>query len=552
MKILRLVLVFLLLATFSQAENTEGEDTRKKISAEIEKEELIKKFKNRIFTLDKELEDNIWVKRYSNYIAYRAIEKELKKIKADYKKYSRWKGKKYEELAYQLNNKIKIKENELELISEYKESPIGALITPDNLEDVPVVTNPFGIIEAWTYIDKLKNNRKNYSKINEDLIDLLGMLEQKINDMKSLSKVQNKKELLDQIKYLKQEQKDFEMVVEIVSTTYDIYSKKIEQLTLEAKKNISTQVYKTVRIAMIILVLLILSFIVKLALKKYIKNDDDDNFYTSNKLVNFIFMILVVLILLFSYIDNASYLVTFIGFASAGIAIALKDWFMSIFGWLIIMSSGQVKVGDRLKVQKDGIEAVGDVIDISLFKITIREDITLTSYMVNRRSGRVFFIPNNYIFTDLISNYTYDGIRTVWDGIDITITFDSNHKKATQIAKEITKQYSKGYTDLTRKSLNKLRSKYVLRSTGVEPRIFAFTEPYGIVISSWYFTNSYATLALRSTISMEILEAFKQADDITIAYPTQTLRVAKSDMPIEPETLLPGSTQTGLFDGPAS
>ena len=29
-------------------------------------------------------------------------------------------------------------------------------------------------------------------------------------------------------------------------------------------------------------------------------------------------------------------------------------------------------------LDKDGVEAVGDVLDISLFKITIREDITLT------------------------------------------------------------------------------------------------------------------------------------------------------------------------------
>ena len=91
----------------------------------------------------------------------------------------------------------------------------------------------------------------------------------------------------------------------------------------------------------------------------------------------------------------------------------------------------------------------------------------------------------------------------------------------------------------------------VLRSAGTDPRVFSFIEPYGITISAWYHTNSHATLALRSTISMEILEAFKAADDITLAYPTQTLRVANHG-PIEPETLLPGTTANGLFDGPSS
>ena len=217
---------------------------------------------------------------------------------------------------------------------------------------------------------------------------------------------------------------------------------------------------------------------------------------------------------------------TILGFASAGIAIALKDWFMSLFGWMAIMTSGAISVGDRIKVIRGDIEIVGDVLDITLFKIAVREDITLTSYVKNRRTGRVIFIPNNYIFTDMIANYTFDGLRTVWDGIDIHITFDSNHKKAIKLAKGIVQAQAKGYTDLTKKRLQNMRKKYVLRSANPEPRIFAFVESYSIVISSWYYTNSHATLGLRSAISMDLLDAFNEAEDITIAYPTQTINVA--------------------------
>ena len=115
------------------------------------------------------------------------------------------------------------------------------------------------------------------------------------------------------------------------------------------------------------------------------------------------------------------------------------------------------------------------------------------------------------------------------------ITFDSNHKKATHIAKEITRKYAKGYTDITRKQLNKLRHRYSLKNTNVEPRIFSFIEENGICISSWYLTNAYATLTLRSTISAEILDSFRQQDDITIAYPTQSLYLKrdKREMPQE-------------------
>jgi small-conductance mechanosensitive channel len=220
--------------------------------------------------------------------------------------------------------------------------------------------------------------------------------------------------------------------------------------------------------------------------------------------------------------DNVGYIATVLGFASAGLAIALRDWFMSIIGWFVIVFGGSIHVGDRIRVEKDGMIYVGDVLDISLQRITIHEDITLTTIMSNRRAGRVVFIPNNYIFTSLIANYTHGTLSTVWDGVDITITFASNHKKATHIVKEICRKYSKGYTEMTRKQINKLRDRYSLKNANVEPRVFTFIEANGLKVSGWYLTNAYATLTLRSTISAEIIDAFNAEYDIAIAYPTQT------------------------------
>ncbi|MEA3512744.1 MAG: mechanosensitive ion channel [Campylobacterota bacterium] len=524
-------------------------DKKSDIEIKEENKKILKELQKELADINDDLEDNIWITRYNNYLTYRQIEKELVTIRANAKKYGRWKGEKYKELSYQLYNKIKIKENELELISEYKDSPIGKRIKPEIIPKPSVITNPFSIIEALSYIQILQDNVDNYKDINDELKKLVEKIEVKISIEKEIYKLTKDKKLKKDLDKLKIELKDFIMVTDIVSTTNEVYGKKIVQITQEVNDSIANEITRTIKMAFIILLLFAIAFGFKIALKKYIK--DDDRYYTTNKLINFIFIVLVIFIVLFSYIENVSYLVTILGFASAGIAIALKDWFMSMFGWMAIMTSGAITVGDRIKVVREGVEVVGDVLDISLFKIAVREDVTLTSYMNTRRSGRVFFIPNNYIFTDMIANYTFDELRTVWDGIDIYITFDSNHKKAVKLSKEIVQTYSKGYTDLTKKRLQKMRKKYILRSANPEPRVFTMVEPYGIVVSSWYYTNSHATLALRSTISMEILEAFKAADDITIAYPTQTLRVSNNAQ-VEAESLLPGGTANGLFDPPVT
>ena len=488
-----------------------------------ENQALVNELLEKISKINKELKDNILLKRYSNYVSYSKISDELNDLKDNLKK----KTNISDELTYQLHNKIRVKENELELIAEYKGSPIGGLINPPEIEKYELITNPFGIINSLSQIKKLENNKKIFKTLELDIEFATEKLDEQLLVYLELFNLDQKPEYKDKITFLDKEKKDFSMVLEIVSTTEEVYTRKIEQVILEIKNQISLQVQKMVIIFVIIVVLSLIAFLVKLALKRYFSQNE--NYYMINKIINFTVVFLIVMVVLFSYIDNVSYLVTILGFASAGIAIALKDWFMSIFGWMVIVTSGSIQVGDRIKVSKGNVETVGDVLDISLFKITIREDITLTSYTTNRRSGRIFFIPNNYIFSELISNYTHSGLRTVWDGIDITITFDSNHKKAQKIARDILKHYSKGYTDITRKQLSKMRSKYQLRATGVEPRVFTFVEPQGIVISSWYLTNSYAALVLRSTISPEILDAFMKEEDIHIAYPTQQININRTD-----------------------
>ena len=477
--------------------------------------------------------DNILLKRYSNYLSYSKISADLEQLKDSLKR----KNNLSDELEYQLLNKIRVKENELELISEYKGSPIGSLINPPEIEIVEKITNPFGIINALSSIKKMEDSKQQFTSLESQLEFLSKNLEEELDSYRNLYVLEPKDEYKEKIAFLDKQKRDFDIVLDIVTTTQEVYGRKIEQVILEIKNQISQQVQKMLLIFAIIVIMLIVSFLVKLTLKRYFSQNE--NYYMVNKIINFTLAFLVLMLLLFSYIDNVSYLVTILGFASAGIAIALKDWFMSIFGWLVIVTSGFIQVGDRIRVTKGEVETVGDVLDISLFKITIKEDVTLVSYMKNRRAGRIFFVPNNYIFSELISNYSHSELKTVWDGIDITLTFDSNFKKAQKIIRDILKHYSKGYSDITRKQLSKMRNKYQLRATGVEPRVFTLLEPHGMLISGCYLTNSFAALVLRSTICAEILEALMKEDDIHIAYPTQQININKTSNPYGPASKMP-------------
>jgi len=471
--------------------------------------------------------DNVWEKSYNSHIAYAQVRGDLVSLQAKIKKLGKKREKSNEdiELLEDLKSKEKILSEQFTLLDDTQRgiSVFAALLQPEEIEEIPVLTNPIDIFTAVSFIKHLEEIYADYLKRGVELKELITLMQKKKELLGNLHAIHKMGGYESEYNDISHRLDKFINADEILEITANIYDKRIDEIEVKINKQVQIQVYKLSKIGLIILFLFGLAFFLKMMSKKYIT--DNDRFYMANKIINFGNFILIVIILLFNYIENVSYLVTVLGFASAGIAIAMKDWFMSMLGWLVIVMGGSIHVGDRIRVDMEGMKYVGDVMDISLLRMTILEDITLTSYHQNRRAGRIIFIPNNYVFTRMIANYTHDSLKTVWDGIDVMITFDSNHKKAMHLSKEVARKYSKGYTDITRKQLNKLRHKYSLKNTNVEPRIFSFIEPIGLNISVWYLTNAYATLTLRSTISGEIIDAFNAEDDITIAYPTQQLNL---------------------------
>ena len=535
-----LLLVSFSFSSFLYATNEENATTPQSIKAEVEivnSTEQLSDLISKKDTLDNKIKNNnILSKIYSNYHIFKElvdqknlIENQIIKLDDNYKITDT-----EAKVLKELKNKRDILKDKLQLLKEYEKDPFKKFLKPPELTDIPTVDSPLSIISAFSYIKKLKSDQIEYEEKRESVQELLKSLKLRelllkkiliidVNNTKYKKQLSNTKEQID----------TFVPVVEIFETTQDVYKKKVDEIILKIRADGKKEIEKATSIGMIILTFIVLTLLIKFLVRRYMA--DNDRYYTINKALNVTFGTLLMFTLLFAYIENVDYLVTILGFASAGIAIAMKDWFMSILGWFVIIIGGSIHVGDRVKFVREGMEYIGDIVDISLLRMTIQEDITLTSYMRNRRAGRIIFVPNNFVFTDMIANYTHAGLKTVWDGIDFMVTFDSNVSKAASIAKEVTKKYSKGYTDITRKQLNKLRSQYSMKNTNVEPRIFTFIEPYGIKVSAWYHTNAYATLTLRSTISMEIIERLQKEKDIFLAFPTQSIYVNKNVPKVEDE-----------------
>jgi len=305
----------------------ENNNTTEKNATLSKKLEAINDIQKRLEELElKTHKDNIWTKIYSNYRTYKELKLKQEKIRAKVFLLESLKEPTKEQKSQLEKYRIELHTNEgkLQLLKEFQNDPFKKLLKPPQIKDAPKIGNPIAIISALSYIEQLKKDTIEYQERFNLLKDTVQKLEREYFLLTNLLKYQPKsKELKVKLKKLKDEIDTLKSTMEIFKTTKEVYDKKVEEINLDIKMQIKKEVQKAATIGGVILFLFILFLIFRYLISKYMS--DKESFYTINKVSSIFFLTVVILIILFAYIENVSYLVTIMGFASAGIAIAMKD-----------------------------------------------------------------------------------------------------------------------------------------------------------------------------------------------------------------------------------
>ena len=266
-------------------------------------------------------------------------------------------------------------------------------------------------------------------------------------------------------------------------------------------------------------IIIVLVFIVSLILEKLInKKIKNANLrHLSRKWIQYGRIIVIILILLFTWLKDPTSITTVIGFTSAGLALALHPVFMNIAGWLLIIIKKPINIGDRIEYKS----IKGDVIDIQMFYTLILE---VGNWVDGDQStGRVVSIPNGKIFTE---NYfsTTTGFNGIWNEIKILITFDSNKDKAKKIILDIAKDLVNEEVLKTIESEQlKMARKYAVKPGKLTPITYFTIQPSGIQIELRYLTLARNRRGIKTKLSESIFEAIHVTDDIDFAYPSQKI-----------------------------
>jgi small-conductance mechanosensitive channel len=241
--------------------------------------------------------------------------------------------------------------------------------------------------------------------------------------------------------------------------------------------------------------------------------EDTAVWYRTRKLLSYS-ITLVGFVVLSSIWLEGSGIATYIGFLTAGLAIALSDVLKNLAGWLYIVTRRPFRLGDRIEIAGHR----GDVVDIRAFRFTILE--IENRVAAEQSTGRLLHVPNGLTFTETLANYT-EGFRFVWHEVPVLITFESDWESAEKIVLEaIEAATSEARSDQAMRELREAATEYRLRFTELGPIVYLTVKDSGVLLTGRFLVDPRRLRGAEQEVWKAILRAFAQHDDIDLAYPT--------------------------------
>jgi len=232
-------------------------------------------------------------------------------------------------------------------------------------------------------------------------------------------------------------------------------------------------------------------------------------------------------------------IVTVLGIASAGLVIALQDVFANLMGWLFILWRRPFVLGDRIEIAG----SAGDVIDIRLFQTHLVE---IRNWVhADQSTGRILMVPNARFYREPLANFSR-GFGYIWTELAVTITFESNWRKAKQILADLAGRHCEDLSHDAQAQVRDAARQYPIHFSNVKPRVYTSVKESGILLTLRYLDLPRRRRDTEEIIWEGVLQAFAACDDLDFAYPT--VRQYRAPQEAKTGLLRPGSPKADEDD----
>lgn len=253
-------------------------------------------------------------------------------------------------------------------------------------------------------------------------------------------------------------------------------------------------VLSVITIATLLLVKAILTRPIKAYVyKRALKTENADNFMLT---WTFVWVIIIVIFGVISLSGSIQALGISAGFLGMIIGWSLQQPVTGVAAWLMLILKRPFRIGQRVIIA--GIK--GDVVDITLTHVILNQ--VGGTVAGEERSGRSILIPNAILFTQTITNYTFE-VEYILSEVPVRITFQSDWAEAEKILVEAAKQVTADTIEIT----------------GEEPYIRAELFDAGVLMRLRYRTTPEDYAENVSDIVKIVHRAFGENNKVEFCYP---------------------------------
>ena len=255
--------------------------------------------------------------------------------------------------------------------------------------------------------------------------------------------------------------------------------------------------------------------------------------YSARKWLGYVCYVLYGFALVVLWLPAIEGLSTFLGLATAGLAVVLRDPLVNLVGWLFILWRQPFRMGDRIQMNGHS----GDVIDIGVFQFTLME---IGNWVeTDQSTGRIIHMPNGQIFQHATANYS-QGFKYIWHEIPVLITFESDWEAAKKILFTQVNAHAEHLSGAAEEHLRKAGQKYMISYSKLTPTVYTTVKESGILLTMRYLCEPRRRRGSEQVLWENVLREFAKKPEISLAYPTQRFftTAVEVDAPAAPRTKL--------------
>ena len=240
---------------------------------------------------------------------------------------------------------------------------------------------------------------------------------------------------------------------------------------------------------------------------------DTSTRYLVNKGLAYTMGVAGLIALLKIWTEGVAGVATYLGLASAGVAIALQDPLTNFAGWLFIVIRRPFSVGDRIQIGAH----VGDVVDVRIFRILLLE---IGNWVhADQSTGRLIHVPNGWIFKNAVASYD-QAFGYIWNELELTVTFESNWRRAKEVLARTVTDHAEKLTADAERRIEAAAEHYHIKFSKLTPVVWTSVADSGIRLTMRYLCRPRERRSSASEIWESVLDSVEGMPDVDLAYPT--------------------------------